>query len=922
MKKIIAVFMLLSMIQAYSFAQSIGIGSSQFTPTSMLEIRSTNNTAGTYGFKLLNSSSATMMFIQNDGNVGIGSATPARKIDIVGDGKISGTLYGTSYNQDMVATGDNNWTFGGFNSGSNYWMQSTYWDTGDNLRGFRIFNKNASDVVFSTNKTYSLFPFGNIGIGITTPGAKLVVSDNATAVTAPANTVIHVVGSNAATGPILIDGFTGGGIFRGRLANNTAASPTAVTQFQQMAVLSGRGHLGTGYPAGDQGRVAIAAEENFGAATAKTGIAFETTAAGAIASSEKMRLNGDGNLGIGTTQPATKLVVNFNTVGIAPPNGAVVHVVGSDPGASSIVLDGITNCAWFRGRLALGTAAVPLPLGLNSYMTALAGRGYLATAYAANDLGRVAIAAEEVFTNATAKTGIVFETTAAGSVASSEKMRLNGDGNLGIGTSLPSFILDVVSSTAGNNLMKMDIYTNTATNGAGIYARKARGTSSSPLTVSTGDELGKFLVQGYNGSFRSAGGIWNVVNTSTLDGSILPTDWVIGFDAQATSTPTKNITLKYSGNVGLGVALPVNKLDVEGGAAIGTTYSGTNTAPTNGLLVEGNVGMGTSSPWSNLHVVGAASDPSLTNGTRSLQSWNWPSGSELDLTISSNSPFTASFQTRYTLGSGTTYPLALNPLGGNVGVGTTNPTARFHVAGDGAAIFAGFNILQTARFRTNANGSIILDGGQTAGTSYLRGISWGFLSEDFGLTRYRIDQGVAPITDFYINTAGNVAIGHAAPGSKFDVGVNGDGTVARANAWNTFSDARWKKDVTPITNGLALVEKLQGVNYTWKANDKKDFGFIAQEVEKVLPLAVHTDDKGYKSVDYARITSVLVEAVKEQQFKIDNQQSTINNQQKIIDELKSTNQNLKAENTQQENRLQKIEQQLSEIKSSNIQTQK
>jgi hypothetical protein len=48
----------------------------------------------------------------------------------------------------------------------------------------------------------------------------------------------------------------------------------------------------------------------------------------------------------------------------------------------------------------------------------------------------------------------------------------------------------------------------------------------------------------------------------------------------------------FNGKTGLGVTSPQNRLDVEGGAAIGATYSGTSTAPTNGLLVEGRVGIG------------------------------------------------------------------------------------------------------------------------------------------------------------------------------------------------------------------------------------------------------------------------------------------------------------------------------------------
>lgn len=155
---------------------------------------------------------------------------------------------------------------------------------------------------------------------------------------------------------------------------------------------------------------------------------------------------------------------------------------------------------------------------------------------------------------------------------------------------------------------------------------------------------------------------------------------------------------------------------------------------------------------------------------------------------------------------------------------------------------------------------------------------------------------------------GNLGVRTNAPGVAFQVGNAADGTTASANAWNINSDVRWKKDISSITNGLELATALQGVNYTWKGNNKKDFGFIAQEVEKVLPLAVHNDDKGYKAVDYARITSVLVEAIKELK--------------KQNDELKFANENLKTENTKQEKRLQIIEQKVSAIQGTNIQTKK
>ncbi|NTW33368.1 MAG: tail fiber domain-containing protein, partial [Bacteroidetes bacterium] len=70
--------------------------------------------------------------------------------------------------------------------------------------------------------------------------------------------------------------------------------------------------------------------------------------------------------------------------------------------------------------------------------------------------------------------------------------------------------------------------------------------------------------------------------------------------------------------------------------------------------------------------------------------------------------------------------------------------------------------------------------------------------------------------------------------------------------------------------------KLQGVTYYWKAKDfpdknftdDKQIGLIAQELEKVYPELVVTDKEGYKSVDYSKLTPILVEAIKEQQKEI------------------------------------------------------
>lgn len=77
-------FIIIVAIASKCIAQTVGIGSTQFVPSAMLEVQTTNNTSGTYGFKLLNSSATPMLYIQNNNNIGIGTATPAQKLHLEG----------------------------------------------------------------------------------------------------------------------------------------------------------------------------------------------------------------------------------------------------------------------------------------------------------------------------------------------------------------------------------------------------------------------------------------------------------------------------------------------------------------------------------------------------------------------------------------------------------------------------------------------------------------------------------------------------------------------------------------------------------------------------------------------------------------------------------------------------------------------
>ena len=133
----------------------------------------------------------------------------------------------------------------------------------------------------------------------------------------------------------------------------------------------------------------------------------------------------------------------------------------------------------------------------------------------------------------------------------------------------------------------------------------------------------------------------------------------------------------------------------------------------------------------------------------------------------------------------------------------------------------------------------------------------------------------------------NIGIGTDDPIYAMDVvgDIYASGTIncsGSATCMNEGSDKRLKDNIDLISSPIDKLKMIRGVSYTWKetSEDKKStvskqYGVLAQEVEKVLPELVSEMKNGYKSVSYTRLVPVLIEAVKEQQNMIDSQKKEI-----------------------------------------------
>lgn len=214
--------------------------------------------------------------------------------------------------------------------------------------------------------------------------------------------------------------------------------------------------------------------------------------------------------------------------------------------------------------------------------------------------------------------------------------------------------------------------------------------------------------------------------------------------------------------------------------------------------------------------------------------------------------------------------------GMKMGVGTNTPSSTLQVTASNSTSFSMPSPFSFGSF----NGASVTQVG--AGGSTTCGLIAGsaYSSALYNLGLCGLASG---------GTAGYGVYGSSASaGTNYGVFCNGNGTYT--GTWSSSSDRKLKKDIAPINNGLSLIMQLKPTSYLFRTDDPEykamnlatglHFGFIAQELEEVIPAVVtnnvHPGDQGtsqgpinFKGVNYTELIPILTQAIQEQQAQIE-----------------------------------------------------
>lgn len=453
----------------------------------------------------------------------------------------------------------------------------------------------------------------------------------------------------------------------------------------------------------------------------------------------------------------------------------------------------------------------------------------------------------------------------------------------------------------------LGLYNNGGTNSFNLYIKHSNGNvgigTSSPIALL--NIYGSTHLQLQNATTGSASSDGTRIQLSGNDLQIINRE---AADIISYTSDTERMRITSGGNVGIGTSSPNNKLEIINGVLGVSTnqtgegilygriamystgagnayinyggeirsYSGAGidqsdlrfyTSPNAGatermrITSAGNVGIGTTTPSSTLSLGTTVGKKLLvydnpTAGVYTGLGQDLAAGNSTDLFAHGVSNL--GFLTFGKIASnGTTYTewMRIN-TSGNVGIGTTSPTEKLSI--NGSIAITGTD----STIRTSVNSSLAMElNNATANDFQLKaGGPFRVVNQAYNAVLLGISNTGAASFSGGIS-AGTLYLGSLGTGTVY----SSSGTLTNTNP----SDKRLKDNITPITYGLNEVLQLNPVSFDWKNdnNKNKQFGFIAQEVQEVMPEAVI--DGEYLGLEKDAIYTALVNAIKELKKEID-----------------------------------------------------